>query len=282
MADCRRRRATTPRDCRTAFRDDIKPLEITQPDGPSFDGRGQRGALAEVALPRRLQCARGPGAAHRRLRGRRHGCARAPSRVAVGDGGALRRSRRRALPQERLRRRRIRHRRAGELPGAGLRLPRRHPLFRRLAGRQQGRAATASRTRSACTRRISASSGSTPTCFTGEVEVRRVAPPGDLVDLDRRELRIRLLLVPLPGRLDPVRDQADRHPRTRPRCSRARQPLRHASSRPDVYAHYHQHIFNMRLDMDGRRRPRTGCVEVDTVALPVGPENPLRQRVHHP
>ena len=42
---------------------------------------------------------------------------------------------------------------------------------------------------------------------------------------------------------------------------------------PGVYAHYHQHIFNMRLDMaiDGERNR---VVEVDTVALPVGPENP--------
>jgi primary-amine oxidase len=42
---------------------------------------------------------------------------------------------------------------------------------------------------------------------------------------------------------------------------------------PGVYAHYHQHIYNMRLDMavDGERNR---VVEVDTVALPVGPDNP--------
>jgi primary-amine oxidase len=42
---------------------------------------------------------------------------------------------------------------------------------------------------------------------------------------------------------------------------------------PGVYAHFHQHIFNMRLDVaiDGERNR---VVEVDTVALPVGPENP--------
>jgi primary-amine oxidase len=40
-----------------------------------------------------------------------------------------------------------------------------------------------------------------------------------------------------------------------------------------VQAHYHQHVFNMRLDMavDGERNR---VVEVDTVALPPGPENP--------
>ena len=42
---------------------------------------------------------------------------------------------------------------------------------------------------------------------------------------------------------------------------------------PGVYAHYHQHVFNMRLDMavDGERNR---VVEVDTVALPSGPDNP--------
>ena len=42
---------------------------------------------------------------------------------------------------------------------------------------------------------------------------------------------------------------------------------------PGVYAHYHQHVFNMRLDVavDGERNR---VVEVDTVALPVGPDNP--------
>ena len=42
---------------------------------------------------------------------------------------------------------------------------------------------------------------------------------------------------------------------------------------PGVYAHYHQHVFNMRLDVavDGERNR---VVEVDTVALPMGADNP--------
>ncbi|NDH63758.1 MAG: primary-amine oxidase [Alphaproteobacteria bacterium] len=42
---------------------------------------------------------------------------------------------------------------------------------------------------------------------------------------------------------------------------------------PGVYAHYHQHVFNMRLDMavDGERNR---VVEVDTVALPMDADNP--------
>ena len=42
---------------------------------------------------------------------------------------------------------------------------------------------------------------------------------------------------------------------------------------PGVYAHYHQHVFNMRLDMDVDGTANR-VVEVDTVALPEGPENP--------
>ena len=51
------------------------------------------------------------------------------------------------------------------------------------------------------------------------------------------------------------------------------QPLYGTIVSPGVYAHYHQHIFNMRLDVavDGERNR---VVEVDTVALPVGPDNP--------
>ena len=42
---------------------------------------------------------------------------------------------------------------------------------------------------------------------------------------------------------------------------------------PGVYAHYHQHVFNMRLDVavDGERNR---VVEVDTVALPMDADNP--------
>ena len=49
------------------WRTDLKPLEIVQPEGPSFIGRGQPRALAEVADPPRLHRARGSGAARRRL-----------------------------------------------------------------------------------------------------------------------------------------------------------------------------------------------------------------------
>ncbi len=42
---------------------------------------------------------------------------------------------------------------------------------------------------------------------------------------------------------------------------------------PGVYAHLHQHVFNMRLDMDVDGEANR-VVEVDTIGLPMGPENP--------
>ena len=47
------------------LRDDLKPLEIIQPEGPSFEVRGWEVPLAALAAPAELQCARGPGLAHR-------------------------------------------------------------------------------------------------------------------------------------------------------------------------------------------------------------------------
>ena len=51
-------------------RDDIKPLEITQPEGVSFTLDGNHPELAEVVDAARLQPARGDGDPHRRLPGR--------------------------------------------------------------------------------------------------------------------------------------------------------------------------------------------------------------------
>ena len=114
-------------------RPDLKPLEISQPEGPSFAVDGPRGPLAEVALPHRLHAARGPGAAHGRLRGQAARAADPLPRlgremvVPYGDPRPT------LLPQERLRRRRVRHRHAGQLADARLRLPGRDPLLRRRA-----------------------------------------------------------------------------------------------------------------------------------------------------
>ena len=76
-----------------------------------------------------------------------------------------------------------------------------------------------------------------------------VAAARDLVHLDGRELRVRLLLVPLPGRQHPVRGQAHRDPVPRARSSPARSRVRPAQC-PGLYAPNHQHFFNVRLDFD--------------------------------
>ena len=66
------------------------------------------------------------------------------------------------------------------------------------------------RTPSASTRRTTASSGSTSTCTRGGPRCA-VASAGHLLDRHGRELRVRLLLVPLPRRHHPARGEADRH-----------------------------------------------------------------------
>ena len=68
-------------------------------------------------------------------------------------------------------------------------------------------------------------------------EVRRSRRLVDFVDLDGRELRVRLLLVSVPGRQHPVRGQADRHPvagrAAARRDAEVRQPGRAAALRPE-------------------------------------------------
>src|SRR5208337_1977966 len=80
--------------------------------------RRPRGALAEVAIPGRLHPARRAGPAPAPVRGPWYAPAGHLPRLAGGDVHPLRRPEPRALPQERLRHGRIRHRGAGQQPGA--------------------------------------------------------------------------------------------------------------------------------------------------------------------
>src|SRR5208283_214449 len=82
--------------------------------------RRPRGALAEVAIPGRLHPARRAGPAPAPVRGPWYAPAGHLPRLAGGDVHPLRRPEPRALPQERLRHGRIRHRGAGQQPGAWL------------------------------------------------------------------------------------------------------------------------------------------------------------------
>ena len=110
-----------------------------------------------------------------------------------------------------------------QLAGAGLRLPRRDPLPRRQRRRPRRRAV---RTipNGICLHEEDDGILWKHTDPDGHVEVRRNRRLRGLVDRHRRQLRVRLLLVLRPGRLDRVRGQADRHradDRRRPRASAA-------------------------------------------------------------
>ena len=140
---CRPRPATGPAST------SARPAHGPQAAGDRPAGRAQlprrrpRGPLAELAVPHRLQ---------RRAKG---WCC---TRSRYNDGGAERpillpglgrarwscptATRRAVFPQERLRHRRVRHRHAGQLAVAGLRLPGRDPLLRRPHDQQPGRAVT--------------------------------------------------------------------------------------------------------------------------------------------
>ena len=105
--------------------------------------------------------------------------------------------------------------------------------------------------------------------FTGS---RGDAPPaadGVLLLHADRQLRLRLLLVPLPRRHDPARVQGHRH-----RVHRRPGGTEYASQiAPGLTAPYHQHLFSARLDMtvDG---VRNAVEEVEAQRVPMGPGNP--------
>ena len=215
----------------TAPRTDVKPIEITQPEGPSFtvDGHARRAGRSGTC-----------GSASRRARGScctrsattRHAAADHLPRLARGDVRPLRRPGADAPLQERLRPGRVRRRLAGEPADARLRLRRRHPLLRRRRQRPGRRAGRRSRTRSACTRRTTGSRWKHTDFRTEEVEVRRLRRLVISIDRDRRQLRVRVLLVPLHRRHDRVRGQAHgrdldgraRRPASGPRTARSSPP----------------------------------------------------------
>ena len=100
------------------------------------------------------------------------------------------------------------------------------------------------------------------------------APHGRLEHRHRRQLRVRLLLVPVPGRHDRVRGQALRRHLQRRGRAPARQPEYGTLVAPGVYGPHHQHFFNVRLDMavDGAANR---VYEVTPTADPEGPGNPV-------
>ena len=96
--------------------------------------------------------------------------------------------------------------------------------------------------------------------------------------LDRRQLRVRLLLVLLPRRQHPARGEAHGHRLADgDRAGHASRSSR-TSSAEGVAAPHHQHLFNARLDFDV-----DGSVndvhEVEAERVPPGPRQPVGQRV---
>ncbi len=188
----------------------LKPIEIRQPEGPSFELDGPRAALAEVAHASRVHAARGPGAPHGELPRPGARAADPPPGLGRRHGGPVRRPAAHLLPPQRVRRGRVRHRVPGQLPRERLRLPRRDPVPGRRRQRQPGRGGDAGQ------RHLRARGG-----LRHPLEALRLAdgvhrgpalaPARGVVHRHRGQLRVRLLLVLLPGRDDPARGEADRH-----------------------------------------------------------------------
>ena len=204
-------------------RTSLRPLAITQPDGPSFQVDGARRRVGGLVVPHRLRRPRGPRAAPARLRRRRPGPPDRPPRVGVRDGRAVRRPAPDALLDQLLRRGRVRPRPPGQHAHARLRLPRRDPLLRRRLRRRPGPAGRAPEgrvpPRGGRRRAVEA-----PGLLQRHQRGAPLPPPRHLVVGGDRELRLRLLLVPVPGRHDRVRHQAhrDRVRRRHPRRRRSR------------------------------------------------------------
>ena len=104
-------------------RRDIKPIDITQPEGPSFEVEGYQVRWQNWSFVIGFNAREGLTLHHLRYRDGGRDRSVLYRAVADRDGRALRRSRPHAAPQERLRRRRIRHGHVRQLAGAGLRLP---------------------------------------------------------------------------------------------------------------------------------------------------------------
>ena len=192
-----------------AMRTDLRPLEITQPEGPSFTVEGNLVQWQRWSL----RVGFGP---YEGL---------TLHTVGYEDGGAVRPILYRAsvsemvVPyghpepdaqlEERVRRGRVGPRPHDAIAHARLRLPRRDPLLRRVAQQRAGQAVHDHE------RDLHARRG-----LRHPLEARRparrhvggapVAAARHQLDRDGRQLRVRLLLVLLPRRFDPVRGEAHR------------------------------------------------------------------------
>ena len=109
---------------------------------------------------------------------------------------------------------------------------------------------------------------------TSQSDVRRGASTDRVDGRHRGQLRLRLLLVFLPGGHDPDGSKAHRDREHDRLQTRRAVPIRHGRG-AGIQHPYHQHYFNARLDfaVDGEANT---VQEVNTRGLPAGPENPFK------
>ena len=117
---------------------------------------------------------------------------------------------------------------------------------------------------------------------TGDDRGAPLAPARHLVDLDRRQLRVRLLLVLLPGRHDRVRGQADRHHLDRRGARRARRRATGTLVAPGLYGAASTSTSSTSGSTSTSTASANSVYEVDTVADADRPGEPVRQRVPRP
>ena len=110
------------------LRDDLKPLEVHQPEGVSFTVDGHEVSLAAVAVRGRVLAPGRPGAAQHPLRRRRARAAGLLPGLVRRAGDPVRGPAGAAQLDQRVRRRRVRDRAADQLADPRLRLPRPHQL----------------------------------------------------------------------------------------------------------------------------------------------------------
>ena len=244
---------------------------------------GRRGTrcVAEVEVRRRLQRPRGADAAPPPLHRRRPRPVDPVPGVAHGDGGPLRRPVADAGPQERLRRGRVRHGDVRQQPAARVRLPRPHRATSTPTCATAAAGRSRSRTPSACTRRITASSGSTPTAAC-RTPPRSAAPAGWWC---RASARWRTTSTASSGICTRTATSSSRS--SSPASCRSgpsregERPKYGTLIAPRLYAPAHQHFFNVRLDFDLDGVNNT-VQQVDVTAEPLDAAQPLRERLRRP
>ena len=255
------------------LRTDLKALEISQPEGPSFVVEGNQIRWQKWSLRICDGPARGSRRPHRRpttTAGRTrpvlHRGSITEMVVPYGD------TRPDARLEERVRRRRVGARAHGQLAHARLRLRRRDPLLRLRVRRRAGQPPHARQ----C--------GLPPRGgLRDPLEARRpadgphrgapVAPARGQHHRHRRQLRVRLLLVLLSRRHHPARGEADRDHVHHGGSSRASAAAPRERRRPRARGA----VPPAPVQRPPRRRvdgPDNTVYEVDAVADPAGPDNP--------